>query len=140
MATELSNHYLYQVMTKQIDWANDAFFCMLMNTSFAFNKDTHSTLDDVFPNEISNTGGYAREDLIVTAVTENDTDDSCDVTVNDVLWTPPTGDFDDTVGMIIIDDTSTDNTVVGFIDFGVTESILHLITFPVDDIDIRLGG
>ena len=140
MATELTNHYLFQLMSGSIDWANDTFSCLLMDTSFSFNRDTHATLADVVANEISSTGGYARDELIVTGVTENDTDNTCDVAVDDLAWTPSGADYDDTVGVIVFDDTSADDTVVGFIDFGVVETPEDLITFQVTGLDIRLGG
>jgi len=140
MATQLTNHYLYQVMTGNIDWANDTFNCLLMDTSFSFDRDTHATLADVVANEITSAGGYARDELTVDGVIENDTDNTCDVSVSDLAWTPSGADYDSTVGVIIFDDTSADDTVVGFIDFGVTETPEDLITFPVTGIDIRLGG
>lgn len=140
MATKLSNHYLYTLMTGGIDWSSDTFTCLLMDTTFVFDQDAHAILTDVSADEITSTGGYARDTLTTVTVTENDTDDTCDISFDNPSWLPSGVDFDDTVGMILIDDTTATDVIVGYIDFGETLTPTVSVTFLVEDIDIRLGG
>ena len=43
----LSNHWKYQLAKKQVDVNADTFKIILMNDTFAFDKDAHATLADV---------------------------------------------------------------------------------------------
>lgn len=118
MATTVSNHFLYMLMTKKIDLENDTCKAILMATGFSFNRDTHATLTDVSGSELSNGNGYTTGGITLTGVTvtEDDTNDRAIATWNDAVWTASGGSIGPTAGCIIYDDTTTDDTVIGFIE------------------------
>lgn len=122
MATELSNHYKFMLMTKKIDFVNDTFKLALMATGFTYNKDTHAAWADVSASELAAGNGYTAGGATMTltggAVTEDDTNDRGQAAFDDVTWTASGGNIGPTPGAIMFDDTTTDDTIVGYIDFG----------------------
>ncbi|MFC1887012.1 hypothetical protein ACFLZM_08140, partial [Thermodesulfobacteriota bacterium] len=56
--------------------------------------------------------------ITVSGITENDTNDRGEVAFNNVSWTATGGSIGPSGAAIIIDDTTSDDTVVGCIDFG----------------------
>jgi len=121
----LSNHFKFQLVSKQIDFANDTFKIILMNTSFAFDPDTHATLADVTSNQLASGNGYTQNDRSLAGVTviEDDANDRARVQWTNVTWTATGGSIGPTGAAIIYDDTTTDDTVVGAIDFGTDYTI-----------------
>jgi hypothetical protein len=120
MSNQASNHIKYLLATKQIDFANDTFIIILMQSGFVFNKDTHEEYADVSGNELATANGYTQfsKTLAGVAVTEDDTDDRCEVTWSNPTWTAVGGAIGPASGAIILDDTVANDPVVGYIDFG----------------------
>ena len=126
MASTVSNKVKFLLASKIIDFANDSFIIILMQSGFAFNKDTHHGYADVSASELATANGYTvkTKALSGVAVTENDTDDRCDITWSNVQWTASTGSIGPTPGAIIFDDTVTAggvtvaDPIIGYIDFG----------------------
>ena len=142
MATELSNHYKYQLQNGEIDWGADSFKINLMATGFTFNKDTHATWSDVSASELAGGNGYTQntKTLPAATVTEDDTNDRSEVTFAadpDIQWTASGGSIGPSPGAIIMDDTTTDDTIVGYIDFGSDQTATDGGTFTIDSIAIR---
>lgn len=120
MATGLSNHAKYQILIKAVSFSADSFKIILMNNSFTFNKDTHATYADVSASEIATGNGYTQNTKTLTgvSVTEDDTDDRGEVTWSTVTWTASGGSIGPSNGAIVFDDTTADDTIIGYIDFG----------------------
>lgn len=141
VVSTLSNHYKYMKMTKQIDFANDTFKIILMNTSFAFNKDTHATLADVTASQLTTGNGYTQNDkaLVLDAVSEDDDEDAGIATFEDPAWAASGGDIGPTGAAVIYDDTTADDTVVGCIDFGVDVTVADGTGFSIQSIQVDEG-
>lgn len=134
MASELSNHFKYQLSTKKIDFSADSFKIVLMGSGFtAFLKDTHATYSDVSANEMATGNGYTQntKTLSGVTVTEDDANDRAAVTWSNVVWTASGGSIGPSVGAIIVDDTTADKTVVGFIDFNGSQTATDGGTFTI---------
>jgi hypothetical protein len=123
MANSLSNKMKFLLASKVIDFANDSFKIILMASGFTFNKDTHHSYADVSANELATGNGYTQntKTLGTADVTEDDDNDRCEVTWDNVTWTASGGSIGPTPGAIIFDDTVTTPTadpIIGYIDFG----------------------
>lgn len=130
-----SNHWKYQLGKKAVDISADTFKIILMDTTFAFDKDTHATLADVISSpsaELATAYGYTQQnkELVVdSAWAENDTNDDGEVTFANVTWTASGGDIGPTGSAVVYDDTTgvaspfVSPTVVGCIDFGTDYTI-----------------
>ena len=121
VVSTLSNHCKYMKMTKKIDFDNDVFKIILMNTTFAFDKDAHATLADVTASQLATGYGYTQDDktlVLSSPVSEDDTNDRALAEWDDVTWTATGDDIPATGAAIVYDDTTTDDTVIGCIDFG----------------------
>ena len=119
----MANKLKYLLAKKVIDFASDTFKIILMDTGFVFDKDTHHGYANVSAYELATGNGYTQntKTLAGVTVTEDDTDDRCEITWDDVQWTASGGSIGPTPGAIIFDDTVTTPTadpVIGYIDFG----------------------
>lgn len=119
MASALSNHFKYQLAKKQIDMGADIFKLILMNTGFTFNKDSHATLTDVSASELANGNGYTTGGVTLanSTVTEDDSVDKAITVFDNITFTASEGSLGPTPGAIVYDDTTSDDTIVGYIDF-----------------------
>lgn len=140
MATELSNHFKYQIAQALIDLDTDSIQCCLMASGFTFNKDTHATWTDCSASELAAGNGYTAGGATLTGatMTEDDTNDRMEVTYADVTWTASGGSIGPTPGAILYDDTSTDDTVIGYLDFGSDQTASDGADFVIKNITIRL--
>lgn len=132
----LSNHWRYQLGAKAVDIANDTFKAILMNATFVFDKDTHATLADVVASpscELATGNGYTQQNKTLSGGSwaENDTDDKGIRTFDNISWTASGGSIGPTGSLVIYDDTSADDTVVGCIDFGTDYTIPDGSTFQI---------
>ena len=138
VVSTLSNHFKFQLASGNIDFDSDIFKIILMDTAFAFDKDSHATLADVSANEISTANGYTQQNktLANVSVTEDDTNDQASITWDDPTWTASGGDLGgEAIGAAIIyDDTSSDDTVVGCIDFGTDYTIPDGSSLKIENI------
>ena len=121
----VSNHFKYQQAVKKIDFENDVFKAILLDTTFVFDKDAHATLADATSHQLASANGYTQDDktLAGVTVTENDTDDRAEITWTNVTWTASAGNIGPAGALIIYDDTTADKTVVGCVDFGTDYTI-----------------
>jgi hypothetical protein len=107
-------------MAGAIDHVNDTFKIILMNTTFAFDKDAHATLADVSADELATNYGYTQQNKTLSGgtLTEDDTGDKAYRTFDSVSWVASGGSIGPTGAAIIYDYTTSDDTIVGCIDFG----------------------
>lgn len=134
----LSNHYKYQKAKKLIDLSSDSLKIILMNTTFAFDKDADATLADVTSDQLATNYGYTQnnKELANVVLTEDDVNDQAKMTCDDVTWTASGGSIGPTGSAIIYDDDTSDDTVVGCIDFGTDYTVPDGYSFPIKDIEI----
>lgn len=116
------NKFKYALATKQIDFANDTFKGILMQSGFTFNKDTHHAYANVSASELATANGYTvgGQALSGVTVTEDDTDDRLEVTWSNLSWTASSAGIT-SCALIIFDDTPTTPTadpIVMCIEFG----------------------
>jgi len=121
VVSELSNHAKYMIMKKEIDFDSDTFKMILMNNTFAFDKDAHATYPLVSGEELSNGNGYTTGGITLLSgeLTEDDVNDQGKmVWSHNPTWTGSGGSIGPSGAAVIYDDTVSDDTVVGCIDFG----------------------
>lgn len=130
------NHFKYLLGTKAIDFANDEFKVILMNTTFSFDKDADAELADVTADQLSDGNGYTAGGAILAgvAVAEDDTDDRLEVTWSDPVWTAASGSIGPTGAAIVYDNTVANDPIVMCIDFGTDYTVVDTATFSVKDI------
>ena len=127
MSTEASNKIKFLLAKKAIDFSADTFKIILMQSGFVFNKDTHEGYANVSASELGTGNGYTAGGFTLSGVTvtEDDTNDRCEVAWNNASWTASGGPIGPSPGAIIYDDTVTTPTadpVIGYIDFGGNQS------------------
>ena len=108
----LSNHYKYQLMKKNIDLSSDALKIILMNNTFAFDKDAHATLANVAADQLATANGYTQNDkaLANPVLTEDDVNDKGHYVCDDVSWTAAGGDIGPTGAACVLDFSSISDT------------------------------
>lgn len=138
VALTVSNHYKYQLAKKLIDLSTDTLKIILMNTTFAFDKDTHATLADVTADQLATGFGYTQNDKTLAggALVEDDANDKGTYTCDDPVWTASGGSIGPTGAAIIYDDTTGDDTVIGCIDFGTDYTVPDGTNFSIQNIEI----
>ncbi len=140
MATAVSNHFKYHLGYGGVTIRTDAFKIILMVTGYTFDKDAHEDYADVSASELSTGNGYTVKTKALAGVSlaEDDTNDRLSVTWNNVTWTASGGDIGPSPGAIVIDDTETDDVVVGYIDFGGDQTAVDGATGTVANIEFRI--
>jgi hypothetical protein len=136
-----SNHFKYQLAKKAVDLSADTIKIILMNTTFSFNKDSHATLADVTADQLATGNGYTQDDktLANLSLAEDDTGDKAKMTCDDVTWTASGGAIGPTGAAILYDDTTSDDTVIGCIDFGTDYTVPDGSSLTLQDIEIDIA-
>jgi len=108
----LSNHFKFMQKTGQIDTENDVFKAILMNNTFAFDKDTDANLSDITADQLATAGGYTQNDETLAGVveTEDDANDRSRTTWTAPSWTGTGAGFGPTGACCIIDETALEST------------------------------
>jgi len=119
MANQAPNHIKYLLATAAINFTTHTFKMILMQSGFAFDKDTHAEYADVSGNELGNGNGYTTGGaaLAGVAVTEDDVDDRAEIVWSNRSWTATGGPIGPASGAIIYDDSVANDPIVGYIDF-----------------------
>lgn len=134
------NHAKYMMMTKEIDLENDTLKIILMDNAFTFDKDTHATLANVTANQLATEYGYTQNDetLVGVSVVEDDTNDKGAFTCTDVTWSASGGSIGPTGGYCIYDDTTSDNSIIVYVDFGTDYTVADSSSLQIKDIAISI--
>lgn len=141
MATStLSNHFKAQLAAGEIDLDGDTLNVALISGEFTFDKDTHATWGDVSGSELGAGSGYTSGGMALTGVviTEDDSNDRAQLTCDNPQWNA-TGEMGPAIAAIIWDDTSSDDTVIGAIEFGSDVSVADGSALRIDDIILNLS-
>lgn len=141
VVSTLSNHFKFQLASGEIDFDANTFKIILMNTTFAFDKDADATLADVTADQLATQFGYTQDTktLANVSVSEDDANDKATITWDDVTWTASGGSIGPSGAACIYDDTTSDDTIVGCIDFGEDVTAADGINFQIKDIQIDLS-
>lgn len=141
MANAVSNHAKFQLGSANIDFDTNSYKIILMDTGYTFDKDAHATYANVSASELATGNGYTQntKTLANVALSEDDTNDRLSVTWDDAAWTASGGSIGPSPGAIIFDDTSSDDTVIGFIDFSSDQTATDGGTFTVPNIEFRIA-
>jgi len=141
MANEASNHIKYLLATKAIDFANDTFKIILMDSGYTFDEDADEEYADVAGDELANGNGYTTggNTLAGVAVTEDDVDDRCEITWNSTAWTAAGGPIGPSPGAIIYDDTVVNDPIVGYIDFGAEYTQADGGVLTLNNLEVRIS-
>lgn len=96
--------------------------------------------EDGEDNQLPTGNGYTQnsETLANVSVTEDDTNDRANITWDNVTWTASGGDIGPTGAAIIYDDTSSDDTIIGCIDFGSDYTVSSGSSLQLQDLAVRL--
>jgi hypothetical protein len=126
---------------KQIDESTDVYKIILMNDTFAFNKDTHALLADVTASQLSTGFGYTQsnKELTGVVVSENDVNDKASTIWDDVIWTASGGSIGPAGAAIIYNDTIAEKPIACCIDFGTDFNILDGFSFLIQAPEIDLS-
>jgi hypothetical protein len=91
--------------------------------------------------ELATGSGYTQDTKTTGTVTldENDSSDYLNATFPTVVWTAAGGSIGPTPGAIVYSDTSSDNTIIGYIDFGAEETATDTTTFNIASGTIRIA-
>ena len=141
IVSTLSNHFLYQRDIGNINLASDSLKFILMDDSFVFDKDAHATLADVTSHQLATEYGYTQNSIELSggAVSEDDVNDRSGYSADNVTVTASGGDIGPTGAAIIYDDTTSDDTVVGCIDYGFDQTIVDGLSVQFQTLEIRSG-
>ena len=146
MSSVPSNKLKFLLASKIIDFANDSFIIILMQSGFVFDKDTHHGYADVSASELATANGYTVKTKALTgvAVTEDDVNDRCSVTWSNVVWVASGGSIGPTPGAIIFDDTivasgvTVDDPIIGYIDFNGNQTQYDGGSATISNIELRI--
>ena len=108
----LSNHYKYQLMKKKIDLSVDTLVMILMNNTYAFDKDADATLANIAADQLSTGNGYTQnaKELANLLLSEDDTNDKGAMTCDDISWTASGGSIGPTGASVLLDFSALDDT------------------------------
>ena len=120
MATKLCQNFLYLMAKGDIDFDTDSFIIILMDTGFTFTRGSYHEYADISAYELATGNGYTQytKALAGISITRNDTLYKVTITWTNPQWVASGGPIGPTPGACIIDDTVTDDPIVGYIDFG----------------------
>jgi len=142
VVSTMSNHAKYMIMKKEIDFSGDEFKTILMKDTFTFNKDTHSVYNNVSGEEVAQEFGYTTRGIILQSgeLTEDDTNDKGIMRWNsNPTWTADGGTIGPVGAAIIFDETVSDDTVIGCIDFGQDYSVTDGLSIRIMSGELSLG-
>jgi len=130
-----SNEYLDELHKGNVDWDNDSFKAVLMDTGYTFDRDTDSTYSDISADELGTGNGYTQntKTLSNVTVTQSNTNNRFEITFDDVSWTASGGSIGPSPCMLIIDDTHGSDIVVGCVWFGADRTATDGNTFDVEN-------
>jgi len=108
----LSNHYKYQKSKGLIDLSSDTLYILLMNNTYAFDKDADANLSDIATDQLATANGYTQnnKELTTKVLSEDDSGDKASMTCDDVSWTASGGSIGPTGAAVIVDFSSENET------------------------------
>lgn len=136
VTTSNPNHYKYQLATAKINYQTDTFKLILMSPSFVFNQDTHATLADVTASQIVTGNGYIQNNIALSgiSISEDDTNDRFIATWSNITVTATGGAIANFSGVIVYDDTTSDDTIIFYTNLDTTITLTDGLSFIAQNI------
>lgn len=140
----LSNKFFLELGKGMIDFSTDSFFVILMDDTYAFNRDTHALYSDISASELSTGNGYTVADYTLTASSawaQDNTGDKGAIVWEHATWTVSTGSIGPTGAAVILQTNSTlaDSVIVGCIDFGENVTVTDGVSFQLQNLGFDLS-
>ena len=90
--------------------------------------------------ELATGNGYTQDTKTLTnkTLTEDDANDRAEMAADDVQWTASGGSIGPTPGAILYDDTSADDVIIGYLDFGGDQAAASGANFTISIIRVRI--
>ncbi len=132
-------HFFYQLCDKKVDLSADVIKAILMDDQFFFLPADHATLADVTANQIATGNGYTQDTKALSGgtLTEDDVNFRAYRTFSSFNWQASGGAIPAVGTLILYDDTTSDDTIICGLDFGV--SALQTAVF-VDASNFTIAG
>jgi hypothetical protein len=91
--------------------------------------------------ELATGSGYTKDTKALAGVSlaEDDTNDRAELTCSDTQWTASGGSIGPTPGAIFYDDSSADDTIIGYLAFGAEYTATDPQVFVITNVKIRLS-
>jgi len=135
----IPNSFLFDVFKGSIDLDTDTFKILLVTSTYAYNRDTHTKRSDI-TNEVTGTGYTAGGMAIVPTVTNDTTNDKLVVTLPQVIWT---GSTTITARQAVVyksrGGASSADELVAIVDFG-SDVVSSGGTFTVNEVSLEFTG
>ena len=140
MAGTIANNFRVLIAQGAVDFDANTFKAIAMKEGFVFNPATHDLYADVSASEQATGYGYTAGGVTMSGVsiTQNDTDARADITWNNITWTASGGDVGPLAGVIIYDDSLTNDPIVGYINFGGSYTVADGGTATVANVKVRI--
>ena len=140
MAGTIANNFRVLIAQGDVDFDANTFKAIAMKEGFVFNPATHDLYADVSASEQGTGYGYTAGGVTMSGVsiTQNDTDARADITWNNITWTASGGDVGPLAGVIIYDDSLTNDPIVGYINFGGSYTVADGGTATVANVKVRI--
>lgn len=86
--------------------------------------------------------GYVRNEKVLSGVTltEDDTNNWLEMVCNNIIWTAVAGSIGPTSGLILYDDSSSDDTIICHVDLGGTTIINDGMDLKIQNLKLRILG
>lgn len=119
VVTTYSHEFMKGCLLGEHDVESDVLKIALMDSTFAFDPDTHLNWAACSANEVvAGSSGYLMQTLANVAVTIDTTGDKVDIDADSVTWTASGAAIPTTGSAIIYNDTHATDVVVMCIDYG----------------------
>ena len=140
MSATIANNFRVLLAQGAVDFDAHTFKAIAMKEGFIFNPATHDLYADVHASEVTTGYGYTVGGVTLTgvAIAQNDTDARADITWNNITWTASGGDVGPIAGVIIYDDSTTGDAILGYIDFGGAYTVADGGTATVANVKVRI--
>jgi len=138
--TTLSNYFKLLLMQKEIDFDNDNFRMILMSGEFSFDPDTDYYYNSISGEEVENGGYVATGQLLAGGVLAQDNDNNkVTMSWDDPSWTASGETMGPCRGVVIYDDSVTNDPTVGFADFGSDVSVNASSVLQIQNVVLDLS-
>ena len=140
MAGIIANNFRVLLAQGSVDFDANTFKAIAMKEGFVFNRTTHDLYSDVSSYEQATGFGYTVGGVTLSGVSiaQNDTDNRADITWDNITWTASGGDVGPLAGVIILNDSLTNDPVVGYINFSGAYTVADGGTATVANVKVRI--
>jgi len=135
-----SNRIKYKLAQGAVDFENDTFTVILMQSGFTFDKDAHHAYADVSSDELAAGNGYTQKDkaIVFDSLTESDANDRAEALFGNAQWDASGGSIGPAAAAVVIDETA-DDTIVGCYAFDADVTVPSGDTWLMSGFQFNIG-